>query len=64
MKKQRNAVIFDKQYSQEKIKEALGVNMAVITGACNKCPYLRKCESDNTFIFPKDAYCRKGGGGE
>ena len=52
-------VIFDKPYSQEKIKEGLGVYMALITGACNKCPHLSECEGNEHFKFPQNASCMR-----
>jgi len=53
----KNIVIFDKPYSDEKIKEGLRIQQAVITGKCNKCGYLPRCETDSNFVFPKDAPC-------
>lgn len=53
-----NAVIFDKTYSPDKIDEGLAVNWALLSGACNKCKYLKQCESGNS-IFPEDAPCMK-----
>ncbi len=55
-----NTVIFDKPYSKEKIAEGLAVQRAVISGVCNMCKYLRQCENDDTFKFPKDAPCMTG----
>ena len=57
----KNVIIFDQPYSQEKIKEAVGINLAaVLTGACDLCRYLPRCECDESFKFPKDAACMKG----
>jgi len=49
--------IFDKQYSDEKQAEGLGVGYAIMTGACEKCESLKRCESDDTFVFPESAPC-------
>lgn len=53
----KHITIFDKAYSKEKITEGLKVQMAVITGKCNTCEYLPRCETDSGFAFPKDAPC-------
>jgi len=56
-----HVTIFDKQYSTEKAAEALAVNWAVITGACNACRHMKICTSDmSVFLwetFPHDAPC-------
>lgn len=55
----KNIVVFDRPYSKEKIQEGIAVQKAVITGECNKCTYLKQCESDKSFEFPKDSACMK-----
>lgn len=52
-----NVLIFDGPYNQDKQAEGVGVNWAFCSGACNYCPYLPRCESDNEFVFPADAAC-------
>ncbi|MBP3939477.1 MAG: hypothetical protein IK955_08705 [Clostridia bacterium] len=54
---QNNTVIFDKPYSADKIAEGRAIQWAVVSGACNKCDYLRRCESDVFFQFPQNAAC-------
>ena len=50
-----NVVIFDKPYSEDKIAEGRAVQWAVVSGACNRCNHLQKCENDNNFEFPQNA---------
>lgn len=52
-----HVVIFDKPYPPDKIREGIGVNHAFATGACDRCPHLPECESDESFRFPDDAAC-------
>ncbi len=52
-----NTVIFDKPYSADKVAEGRAVQWAVVSGACDKCDYLKKCETDNGFVFPKNSPC-------
>lgn len=53
----KDTVIFDKPYSKEKNAEGLGVNWALITGACNACKFLEQCSTDRDFEFPNYAPC-------
>lgn len=46
--------------SDDKTTEGLAVYWAVMTGACSRCEYLSKCESNNEgkgFEFPQDVAC-------
>ena len=53
-----NYVMFDKPYSEGKIKEGLAIHWAFITGACDSCRHLQKCENANDkWRFPEDAPC-------
>ena len=52
-----NVVIFDKPYSEDKIAEGRAVQWAAVSGACNRCNHLQKCENDNNFEFPQNAPC-------
>ena len=52
-------VVMDNSVPKEKIKEAMAIQTAVLTGACNKCVYLPQCETDETFKFPNDAPCMR-----
>lgn len=54
-----NVVVFDKGYPEDKVREAIGVNHAFAAGDCDKCPYLKECESTPGFRFPDDAACMK-----
>lgn len=51
--------IFDKPYSQEKLAEGLAISTAIMSGACDRCEYLRVCESSGVSAFPSDAWCMK-----
>lgn len=51
--------IFDKPYSPEKLAEGLAISTAIMSGACDRCGYLRECESSGVSIFPTDAWCMK-----
>lgn len=55
----KNTIVFDDSYSLEKIKEGLAVREAVLTGACDKCAYLRECSSNENFEFPTCAPCMR-----
>lgn len=57
-----NITIFDRPYPADKQAEGLAVQWAVMSGACDKCRSLKRCESDATFVFPSGAACmvRKG----
>lgn len=52
-----SAVFFDKPYSADKIAEGRAIQWAIVSGACNKCDYYRKCEKDVFFKFPQNAPC-------
>ena len=49
--------IFDAPYPAEKQAEGIAVNWAVLSGACNTCPYLSRCESDESFFPHSNAAC-------
>lgn len=51
--------IMDDSIPKEKVKEAMAIQTAVLTGACNTCFYLPQCESDSSFKFPADAACMR-----
>ena len=53
----KHVTIFDQPYPDDKQFEGLGVSWAFVSGACNKCGYLKKCENDDSFVFPDDAPC-------
>lgn len=52
-----SVIVFDKPYSSDKIAEGRAIQWAVVSGACNKCDYLRRCENDVFFKFPQNAPC-------
>lgn len=37
--------------------EGIGVFYALMTGKCDNCPYLFRCEHNDDFKFPADAAC-------
>lgn len=43
--------------SAEKQAEGLAISQAVLCGHCNKCPSLKRCESDTTFFPGPFAWC-------
>jgi predicted metal-binding protein len=49
--------IFDKQYSDYKQAEGIGVSFAFVTGACNNCESLTECSNNEAFVFPENAPC-------
>lgn len=52
-----NATIFDRPYPADKQAEGMAVQWAVVSGACDKCKYLKRCENDAAFVFPSAADC-------
>jgi hypothetical protein len=52
-------VIFDDTLPPEKINEGINVLSAMLSGACNDCPYFVRRESEDTFVFPADAPCMR-----
>ena len=52
-----NVTIFDRPYPADKQAEGMAVQWAVVSGACDKCQYLKRCESDAAFVFPAMAAC-------
>lgn len=57
--KMKVIAVLDKNIPKGKMTEAMAIQRAVISGACNKCQHLKQCEKDETFKFPKDAECMK-----
>ena len=55
----KHITIFDQSYPREKQAEGLAISEAVLTGKCEKCPFLNKCERDRNFEFPIMAWCQK-----
>lgn len=49
--------VFGKPYSAGKIAEAQAVAIAAICGACLDCEHRIECESNEKFIFPREAWC-------
>ena len=41
----------------EQEAEGLAVTAAVLSGACDRCPYLSECEAQTLAAFPPDAWC-------
>lgn len=55
----KNVTMFMDEMPKELQAEGLGVQMAVISGECNRCGYLAKCSTDSSFKFPAEAFCMK-----
>ena len=55
----KEKIIFDKEYPQGIKDEGAAVAKAVMTGKCNSCKYIHRCENDINFKFPDDAPCMK-----
>ena len=51
--------VFDREYPMDVQAEGMAVQLAVATGACDKCEFLRECSSNENFVFPKTAWCSK-----
>lgn len=48
---------FDRPYPADKQAEGIAVSWAVVSGACNKCKHLNRCERDGKFLPPSGAAC-------
>ena len=53
----KHIVMFDKPMSARKQREGLAVHWAIVSGACTKCSFLKRCENDDRFKFPPNAPC-------
>lgn len=51
--------LFDRPYPRGRQTEAIAVSRAFISGECLKCPYHKRCSTDDEFSFPDDAACMK-----
>lgn len=54
-----NITIFDQPYPKDKQAEGLAISIAVATGKCNDCEFLKQCENDRAFQFPPQAWCQQ-----
>lgn len=55
----KHIIMFDCAYPKEKQAEGIAVAEAVANGKCNKCRFLRQCESSENFHPPVSAWCMK-----
>lgn len=55
----QNVVIFDRDYPKEKQAEGIAVNHAVVYGHCDKCGFLKTCETKDDFKPPIFAWCQQ-----
>lgn len=51
--------IADPNMSEKDIDFSLVIQKAILTGQCDKCKYLQRCENDELFNFPDDSWCVK-----
>lgn len=49
--------VFDREYSAEKQAEGIAVQAAVAEGHCEKCGFLNRCSTDDSFHPPVFAWC-------
>lgn len=55
----KHITMFDRAYPKEKQAEGLAISQAIVNGKCEKCLFLKQCESDRNFQFPPSAWCGK-----
>lgn len=55
----RHITVFDRPYSYDKIAEGHAIHEAVAEGHCNRCGFLKQCESDTSFRPPAFAWCSR-----
>ena len=51
--------LFDRIYPKDKQMEGIAISQAVVSGECFKCPYYKRCSTDEAFCFPSDSVCMK-----
>ena len=56
-RKYKNVLFLPAGLTPEKEAEACAVNWAVLSGACDRCRYLRLCSSGLAANLPSDAAC-------
>ncbi len=59
LKIKRHITLFDRAYPAEKQAEGLAISEAIVNGECDKCAFLARCKSDESFIFPVFAWCSR-----
>lgn len=55
----KNIMVFGRPYPAEKQAEGLAICEAIHNGECNKCGFLSRCKSDESFVFPAFAWCSR-----
>ena len=53
----RHVTVFTDHYPLEKQAEGIAVQAAVAEGHCEKCGFLAKCSTDDSFRPPVFAWC-------
>lgn len=59
MSEWQHITIFDREYPADKQAEGMAIHQAVATGACDKCGFLQKCSTDDSFKPPVFAWCQR-----
>lgn len=54
-----NVTIFDREYPREKQAEGIAISEAVAYGKCDKCAFLKQCQTDSNFQFHVFAWCHQ-----
>lgn len=49
--------MFDREYPADKQAEGIAIQEAVAEGHCDKCGFLLKCSTDDSFRPPVFAWC-------
>lgn len=55
----KHITMFDRPYPKDKQMEGLAISQMIVSGACIKCRYYKRCSTDERFSFPADAACMK-----
>lgn len=57
MSEWQHITMFDRDYPMDKQAEGVAIQAAVAEGKCNKCGFLAKCSTDESFRPPVFAWC-------
>lgn len=55
----KHITMFDRQSPKEKQMEGLAISQMIVSGACFKCRYYKRCSTDERFSFPSDSACMR-----
>jgi len=55
----KHITVFDREYPVDKQAEGIAVQEAVVEGHCDKCGFLCKCSTDDSFRPPIFAWCTR-----